>query len=94
MMNRLRGVGDDDTMPLYVHMSSRDPTQGHRGSSPLELFFDLTFVVAVAQAGSAFQRGLVGNEAGTVLTGYPLVFFRHLVGVDELQLVFFGLRHR
>ena len=62
-------------MPLYVHMSSRDPTQGHRGSSPLELFFDLTFVVAVAQAGSAFQRGLVGNEAGTVLTGYPLVFF-------------------
>ena len=56
-------------------MSSRDPTQGHRGSSPLELFFDLTFVVAVAQAGSAFQRGLVGNEAGAVLTGYPLVFF-------------------
>ena len=57
MMNQERGVGDDDTMPLYVHMLSHDPTQGHRGSSPLELFFDLTFVVAVAQAGSAFQRG-------------------------------------
>lgn len=36
-------------MPLYVRMSSRDPAQSHRGSSPLELFFDLTFVVAVAE---------------------------------------------
>ncbi len=62
-------------MPLYVRMLSRDPTQEHRTSSPLELFFDLTFVVAVAEAGSAFQRGLVGGKAGSVLIGYPLVFF-------------------
>jgi low temperature requirement protein LtrA len=68
-------VGDDDEMPLYVPMSSRDPTLGRRTSSPLELFFDLTFVVAVAEAGSAFQHGLVGGKAGSVLVGYPLVFF-------------------
>ena len=38
-------------------MVSRDPTESHRASTPLELFFDLTFVVAVAQAGSALQAG-------------------------------------
>jgi low temperature requirement protein LtrA len=62
-------------MPIYARMSSRDPAQSHRGSSPLELFFDLTFVVAVAGAGSAFQRGLVGDREGAVLIGYPMVFF-------------------
>ena len=62
-------------MPLYVRMSSRDPAQSHRGSSPLELFFDLTFVVAVAEAGSTFQRGLAEGRGGAVLVGYPMVFF-------------------
>ena len=68
-------MGDDGNMPVYVRMSSRDPEERHRASTPLELFFDLTFVVAVAEAGSAFQRGLVEGRAGTVLIGYPLVFF-------------------
>jgi low temperature requirement protein LtrA len=62
-------------MPLYVPMSSRDPGERRRASTPLELFFDLTFVVAVAQAGSTFQHGLVGGRAEQVLVGYPLVFF-------------------
>jgi low temperature requirement protein LtrA len=56
-------------------MVSRDPAETHRASTPLELFFDLTFVVAVAQAGSAFQAGLVDGRAGTVIVGYPVVFF-------------------
>jgi low temperature requirement protein LtrA len=29
-------------------MSGRDPGEAHRASTPLELLFDLTFVVAVA----------------------------------------------
>jgi hypothetical protein len=44
-------------------MSSRDPDERHRSSSPLELFFDLTFVVAVSEAGSGLQRGLAGGRA-------------------------------
>jgi low temperature requirement protein LtrA len=56
-------------------MSSRDPDERHRSSSPLELFFDLTFVVAVAEAGSGLQRGLAGGQAESVLLGYALVFF-------------------
>jgi low temperature requirement protein LtrA len=62
-------------MPLHVRMSSRDPDERHRSSSPLELFFDLTFVVAVAEAGSGLQRGLSGGRAESVLIGYPIVFF-------------------
>ena len=59
-------------MPLHVRMSSRDPDERNRSSSPLELFFDLTFVVAVSEAGSGLQRGLVGGRAKSVLLGYPL----------------------
>src|SRR5438270_4165482 len=62
-------------MQLHVPMSGRDPAQTHRASTPLELFFDLTFVVAVSQAASALHHGLVGGHAGDVLFGFPLVFF-------------------
>ncbi len=33
-------------------MSGRDPNEAHRSATPLELLFDLTFVVAFSQAGS------------------------------------------
>jgi low temperature requirement protein LtrA len=62
-------------MPLLSPMSPRDPAEGHRAATPLELFFDLTFVVAVAQAASGLQRGLVDGHPRAVLIGYPLVFF-------------------
>jgi low temperature requirement protein LtrA len=56
-------------------MVQRDPNEAHRASTPLELFFDLTFVAAVAQAGSGLEQGLVGGDARRVLIAYPLVFF-------------------
>jgi low temperature requirement protein LtrA len=62
-------------VPFHTPMVSRDPAETHRASTPLELFFDLTFVVAVAQAGSAFQAGLTNGRAGTVIVGYSVVFF-------------------
>jgi low temperature requirement protein LtrA len=33
-------------------MTGRDPAESHRSATPLELFFDLTFVIAFSQAGS------------------------------------------
>jgi low temperature requirement protein LtrA len=60
---------------LIKKMVSHDPAEGHRTATPLELFFDLSFAVAVAQAATAFEQGLVGGRAGDVLIGYPLVFF-------------------
>jgi low temperature requirement protein LtrA len=56
-------------------MVARDPSQEHRTASPLELFFDLTFVVAIASAGSSLQAGLTHGEVVHALVGYPLVFF-------------------
>jgi low temperature requirement protein LtrA len=62
-------------MPLHVRMAPRDPEESHRVSTPLELFFDLTFVVAVAQAAASLHHGLVEGHAGHALVGFPLVFF-------------------
>ncbi|MFI1382604.1 low temperature requirement protein A [Embleya sp. NPDC020886] len=56
-------------------MTSRDTTEEHRASTPLELFFDLTFVVAVAQAGSRLVHSLAEGHPGHGLAGYLLVFF-------------------
>ena len=33
--------------PWHIPMTRRDPTEAHRASTPLELLFDLCFVVAV-----------------------------------------------
>src|SRR5947207_8271597 len=62
-------------MRLHVPMAGRDPGEAHRASTPLELFFDLTFVVAVSQAAAALHHGLVDGHAGRALAGFPLVFF-------------------
>ncbi len=56
-------------------MSSRDPAELHRGATPLELFFDLTFVVAISEAASALHHGFETGHTASVLLGYPLVFF-------------------
>jgi low temperature requirement protein LtrA len=48
---------------------------GHRAATPLELLFDLCFVVAVAQASDRLRHSLVGGEVGHGLVGYLLVFF-------------------
>ena len=60
---------------VRIPMVSRDPEESHRVATPLELFFDLTFVVAVAQAANSLHHGLAEGHAANVLVGYPLVFF-------------------
>ena len=62
-------------MPLLAPMPPRDTHEEHRASTPLELFFDLTFVVAVAQASNSLHHGLVDGDAGDALLSFPLVFF-------------------
>jgi low temperature requirement protein LtrA len=62
-------------MQLHARMTGRDPAQAHRPATPLELFFDLTFVVAVSQAASGLHHGLVEGDAGDVLFTFPLAFF-------------------
>ncbi|MEU9179694.1 low temperature requirement protein A [Streptomyces sp. NPDC048550] len=59
----------------YVPMTSRSRHESHRASTPLELFFDLCFVVAVAQAGRQLVHALAEGHFGAGITGYLFVFF-------------------
>jgi low temperature requirement protein LtrA len=62
-------------MQLHVRMAPRDPAEPHRVATPLELFLDLAFVVAVAQAASGLEHGLVSGHPGDALSTFPLIFF-------------------
>jgi low temperature requirement protein LtrA len=56
-------------------MLSRRPSEEHRASTPLELFFDLCFVVAVAQAAGQLHHALAEGGVARGLLGYASVFF-------------------
>lgn len=61
--------------PARGRMRPRDLAERHRASTPLEAFFDLCFVVAVAQAGSQLGHALTEHHVARGLVGYLLVFF-------------------
>lgn len=56
-------------------MRGRDPGEQHRASTPLELLFDLTFVVSVSQAAIQLHHALAEGHIGSGLAGYASVFF-------------------
>jgi low temperature requirement protein LtrA len=62
-------------LPWVRRMSGRDPSEAHRASTPLELLFDLTFVVAVARAGIELRDALALGQAGHALARYAEIFF-------------------
>ena len=68
----MSGVG---AVPWRRPMTGRDTGEEHRASTPLELLFDLCFVVAVAAAAARLHHGLAAGHAGAALTGYAMVFF-------------------
>jgi low temperature requirement protein LtrA len=61
--------------PWHIPMTGRDPDEAHRASTPLELLFDLCFVVAVSQAAGALHHDLVEGQVGHGLLNYSFVFF-------------------
>ncbi|MBF4160372.1 low temperature requirement protein A [Nocardioides sp. CBS4Y-1] len=56
-------------------MTARDPHEPHRAATPLELFFDLVFVVAVATAAVDLHHALTDDHIGHGLVSYAIVFF-------------------
>jgi low temperature requirement protein LtrA len=56
-------------------MVARDTGEEHRVSTPLELLFDLCFVVAVSQAAARLHHALAAGHLGRALLGYAMVFF-------------------
>ncbi|MEU8434253.1 low temperature requirement protein A [Streptomyces sp. NPDC029216] len=59
----------------YVPMTARSRVEGHRTATTLELFFDLCFVVAIAQAGQRLVHALAEGHPGSGVVGYCFVFF-------------------
>jgi low temperature requirement protein LtrA len=70
-----RRVSEAVARAWRVPMIGRDPLEGHRVSSPLELFFDLVFVVAVAEAASELHGAIAAGNVGYGLAAYGIVFF-------------------
>jgi low temperature requirement protein LtrA len=56
-------------------MRGRRADEEHRPATTLELFFDLCFVVAVAQAAAGLHHDLSENHVSHGVAGYLLVFF-------------------
>jgi low temperature requirement protein LtrA len=56
-------------------MAARDTSESHRASTPLELLFDLCFVVAVSQAARELNNDLVAHHLQSGIVGYLMVFF-------------------
>jgi low temperature requirement protein LtrA len=55
-------------------MEPRDPHEEHRVATPLELFFDLVFVVAVAQAANSLHHALTEGAVAAPTARYIAVF--------------------
>ncbi|MFD8734790.1 low temperature requirement protein A [Streptomyces sp. NPDC059618] len=56
-------------------MTARGREEEHRVASPLELLFDLCFVVAIAQAGSELVHAVAQGHAGQGILDYAMIFF-------------------
>ena len=60
---------------LITRMTARDTGEAHRASSPLELLFDLVFVVAIAQVSAQLAHSIAEGHALDTLGPYVMVFF-------------------
>ncbi|CAM5731361.1 Membrane protein OS=Streptomyces microflavus OX=1919 GN=ltrA PE=4 SV=1 [Streptomyces microflavus] len=96
-MNESRSTSTSGKLGLFrrlVPMTGRDPDEHGRTSSPLELLFDLTFVVAVGTAASQFAEMVAEAHAGQAVIAFVLAMFAISVRLDQLQLVRLCLRYR
>jgi low temperature requirement protein LtrA len=56
-------------------MTGRDPDESHRAATPLELFFDLTFVIAFGAAANEFAHYLAEGHVTAGLGGFGFAVF-------------------
>lgn len=60
---------------LHIPMTGRSPDEPHRAATPLELFFDLVFVVALARAAAALHHAAAENHLAEGLLLFAMAFF-------------------
>jgi low temperature requirement protein LtrA len=68
-------VSSGEHRPRVRRLTPRDRHEAHRAATPLELLFDLCFVVAIAQAAARLHHGIAEGHAGQAVVGYAMVFF-------------------
>ena len=68
-------TGPATLAPWRRPLRARDGGEAHRVATPLEVLFDLCFVVAVAQAAAALHHALAEDHIGDAVASYPIVFF-------------------
>ena len=56
-------------------MHARSKHEQHRTSTPLELLFDLVFVIAVSQDASALHHGIAEGHTAEATLGFAMLFF-------------------
>ncbi len=61
--------------PWKTPLLGRSPKEVHRASTPLELFFDLVFVVAVAQNAAGLHHAISENHATEGIIRFLMIFF-------------------
>lgn len=59
----------------WLPMNPRDPNETHRQASFLELFFDLCFVVAIAQAAAQLHHAIAEDHITSGIISFLMVFF-------------------
>ncbi|MFE9707785.1 low temperature requirement protein A [Streptomyces sp. NPDC005930] len=64
-----------DGHPPVRRLKARHRHEPHRVATPLELFFDLCFVVAIAQAGVQLVHAVAEGHTGEGVLNYAMVFF-------------------
>jgi low temperature requirement protein LtrA len=64
-----------ETRRFTVPMRARKRTESERASTPLEALFDLTFVIAVAQAARELAQTVAEGRPGHGILPYLMVFF-------------------
>jgi low temperature requirement protein LtrA len=74
-VNHPRGSAGARRRPWIAPLEARSPEEEHRVATPLELFFDLVIVVAVARAASGLHHALSEGHVESGLIAYAMVFF-------------------
>src|SRR4051794_27095946 len=70
-------AGSEKTGPAHrlVPVTGRDPGERGRSATPLELLFDLTFVVAVGTAAHHFAEMVAEGHALPAVAAFALAMF-------------------
>jgi len=56
-------------------MTGRDPHEQHRAASPLELLFDLSFVIAIGVASGQFAHAVAAGHIAAALLGFAFAMY-------------------